>query len=109
LLYWLLWVQGLMENMRRWLLIVVLSASKVIFRQNSADAYDWSDPSTWHLQFWVVRGKFLFGTLEVGHVPWGYSGRIVKLTTHLHLVPRPKNEWSYTFTPPILHMVWCSV
>jgi hypothetical protein len=22
-------------------------------------------------------------------------------TTHLHLVPRSKNEWSYTYTPPI--------
>jgi hypothetical protein len=32
--------------------------------------------------------------------------RNVKLTTHLHLVPRSKNEWSYTFTPPIrLHDV----
>jgi len=30
----------------------------------------------------------------------------VKLTTHLHLVPRSKNEWSYTFTLPIcLHGV----
>jgi hypothetical protein len=25
----------------------------------------------------------------------------VKLTTHLHLVQRSKNEWSYTSTPPI--------
>jgi len=25
----------------------------------------------------------------------------VKLTTHLHLVPRSKNAWSYTSTPPI--------
>jgi len=25
----------------------------------------------------------------------------VKLTTHLHLVPRSKNEWNYTFTTPI--------
>jgi hypothetical protein len=30
----------------------------------------------------------------------------VTLSTHLHLVPRSKNEWSYTFTPPIrLHGV----
>jgi hypothetical protein len=30
----------------------------------------------------------------------------VKLTTHLHLVPRSKNEWSYNSTPPIrLHGV----
>jgi hypothetical protein len=25
----------------------------------------------------------------------------MKLTTHLHLVPRTKNAWSYTSTPPI--------
>jgi hypothetical protein len=25
----------------------------------------------------------------------------VKLTTHFHLVPRAKNEWSYTSTPPV--------
>jgi hypothetical protein len=37
-----------------------------------------------------------------GLFPWGYSSRGVKLTTHLHLVPRSKNEWSYTSTPPIL-------
>jgi hypothetical protein len=24
--------------------------------------------------------------------PWGYSGRVMKLITHLHLVPRSKNE-----------------
>jgi hypothetical protein len=30
----------------------------------------------------------------------------MKLTTHLHLVPRSKNAWSYTSTPPIrLHGV----
>jgi hypothetical protein len=38
--------------------------------------------------------------------PRGKSGRGVKLTTHLPLVPRSKNEWSYTSTPPIcLHGV----
>jgi hypothetical protein len=30
----------------------------------------------------------------------------MKLTTHLHLVPRSKNAWSYTSTPPLrLHGV----
>jgi len=30
----------------------------------------------------------------------------VKLTTHLHVVPTSKNEWSYTSTPPVrLHGV----
>jgi hypothetical protein len=39
--------------------------------------------------------------LKVIGCDWG-----VKLTTHLHLVPRSKNEWSYTFTHPIrLHGV----
>jgi hypothetical protein len=38
--------------------------------------------------------------------PMGTSGRGVKLIIHLHLVPRSKNDWSYTFTPPIrLHGV----
>jgi hypothetical protein len=37
-----------------------------------------------------------------GSHPASYpSGRAVKLTTHLHLVPRSKNAWSYTATPPI--------
>jgi hypothetical protein len=30
-------------------------------------------------------------------------------TLHLHLVPRSKNEWSYTSTPHYASMVWCSV
>jgi len=30
----------------------------------------------------------------------------MKLTTHLHLVPRSKNAWSYTYTPLVrLHGV----
>jgi hypothetical protein len=33
----------------------------------------------------------------------------VKLTTHLHLVPRSKNEWSYTSTPQFAFMAWCLV
>jgi hypothetical protein len=28
----------------------------------------------------------------------------VKLTTHLHLVPRSKNKWSYTSTPQYVFM-----
>jgi hypothetical protein len=41
-----------------------------------------------------------------GAVSLGESGRDVKLTTHLHLVQRSKNEWSYTSTPPLhLHGV----
>jgi hypothetical protein len=33
----------------------------------------------------------------------------VKLTTHLHLVPRTKNVWSYTSTPQYTFMAWGSV
>jgi hypothetical protein len=29
--------------------------------------------------------------------------------THLHLVPRSKNAWSYTSTPHYALMAWCSV
>jgi hypothetical protein len=35
-----------------------------------------------------------------GLFSWGLSSRGVKLTT-LHVVPRSKNAWSYTSTPPI--------
>jgi hypothetical protein len=49
---------------------------------------------------WVPRG---------GVFPWRWNGRGVKLTTHLHLVSRSKNAWSYTSTPPIrLHGVLLS-
>jgi hypothetical protein len=33
----------------------------------------------------------------------------VKLTTHLQLVPRLKNEWRCASTPPYAFMMWCSV
>jgi hypothetical protein len=36
-----------------------------------------------------------------GSFPGSKEARGVKLTTHLHLVPRSKNEWSYTSIPPI--------
>jgi hypothetical protein len=30
---------------------------------------------------------------------WGWGGRGVRLTAHFHLVPRSRNEWSYTISP----------
>jgi hypothetical protein len=39
----------------------------------------------------------------------GKSFRCVKLTTHLLLVPRSKNAWSYTSTPQYAIMTWCFV
>jgi len=48
--------------------------------------------------------------LAPGALSLGESGRCLKLTTHLYLVPRSKNEWSCTFTPTIhLHGVVFSV
>jgi hypothetical protein len=44
-----------------------------------------------------------------GLFPWWYNGRGMKLTIHLHLVPRSKNEWSYASTPQYASMAWCSV
>jgi hypothetical protein len=50
--------------------------------------------------------RSLISTGYRGLFPWGKSGQGVKLTTHLHLVPRSMNEWSYNFTSPIcLHGV----
>jgi hypothetical protein len=33
----------------------------------------------------------------------------MKLTTHLRIVPRSKNAWSYTYAPPYAFMALCSV
>jgi hypothetical protein len=44
-----------------------------------------------------------------GTLPLGLSDRVVNLTTHLHLAPRLKNEWSYTSIPQYAFMAWCSV
>jgi hypothetical protein len=44
-----------------------------------------------------------------GLFPWEYSCWSVKLTTHLHLVPRSKNAWSYALTPQYAFMAWCLV
>jgi hypothetical protein len=40
-----------------------------------------------------------------GFFPWRYSGRDVKLTTHLHLVPRSRMRWAYLHSPSTLS--WC--
>jgi hypothetical protein len=46
------------------------------------------------------RDNFTFTSL----VTEGSLSLGVKLTTHLHLVPRSKNEWSYTSTPQYAFM-----
>jgi hypothetical protein len=33
----------------------------------------------------------------------------MKLTTHLHPVPRSKNTWNYTSTSPYAFIAWCFV
>ena len=40
-------------------------------------------------------------TMRTGSLSRRYSGRIVELTTHPHLVPGLKKEWSYTSTAPL--------
>jgi len=41
-------------------------------------------------------------------VPVAHSQRPgMKLTTHLLLMPKSKNAWSYTYTHPIAFMTWC--
>jgi hypothetical protein len=63
---------------RRGLVIFLFTASRLAL-------WPTQPPIQW------VRGAF----------SWGLSDRSVKLTTHLHLVPRSKNEWSYTSSSPI--------
>jgi hypothetical protein len=39
--------------------------------------------------------------------PGGKAVGVVKLTTHLHLVPRSKNVWRYNSTPQYAFIAWC--
>jgi hypothetical protein len=39
----------------------------------------------------------------------GKAAGCVKLSTHLHLVPRLKNAWRYNSTPPHVVRAWCLV
>jgi hypothetical protein len=69
--------------------------------------------SEWHEWHTSVSSIFMILLLYILNRPSllsnGYQGSFrggkaagsVKLTTHFHLVPRSKNEWSYTSTHPI--------
>jgi hypothetical protein len=75
------------------------------------------------VRFPVGAGNFLFTTASrtalgptqppiqwvTGALSLGVKRPGVKLTTHLHLVPRSKNEWNYTSTTQYALMVWLSV
>jgi hypothetical protein len=41
--------------------------------------------------------------------PWGQSGRGMKLTTHLHLVPKSRMRGAILSFPQYAFMTWCSV
>jgi hypothetical protein len=44
-----------------------------------------------------------------GPFSWGQSSRDVRLTTHLHLVPRSRMRGAIPPIPRYVFMVWCSV
>jgi len=48
--------------------------------------------------------------MVTGVLSRGQSSQGVKITTHLHLVLKLKNEWNCTFTPPIHYafMAWAA-
>jgi len=59
-----------------------------------------------------IISKWILASYPMGNrgsFPGGKSGRTVKLTTHLHLVPRSRMHWAI---PPLLQYVfiaWCLV
>jgi hypothetical protein len=65
-------------------------------------------------------GIFLFTTVSTpalgttqmgtrGFFPGGYSGPGLKLTTHLHIVPRSRMYGGISPLPQYAFMAWCSV
>jgi hypothetical protein len=58
------------------------------------------------IQDWLCRPPSLLSSGYKDLFPWGYGGRGVKLTTHLHYY-RGKNAWNYTSTPQYAFMAWC--
>jgi len=42
-------------------------------------------------------------------IPGGLSREVERLNTYLHLVPRSRNPWSSTSTPPYAFIAWCSI
>jgi hypothetical protein len=58
-------------------------------------------------RFWGPPSLISNGYRGLSH--WVQSGRCVKLTTHLHLVPRSKNALRYTSTPLYVFVTWCLV
>jgi hypothetical protein len=64
-----------------------------LFTTGSRPALGLTQPSVQ----WVPAALFL-----------GYSGRGVKLTTHLPLVPRSKNRGAIPPLPKYAFLVWCS-
>jgi hypothetical protein len=52
---------------------------------------------------------YLFHFLKIKRVKWASLRWIHEANHSLHLVPRSKNERSYTSTPQYAFMGWCSV
>jgi len=85
----------LLEALKRSAISYLLDTGKVHIPQARPDRL-WGPPS-------------LLSNGSQGHFSWRQSGRDVKLTTHLHLMRRSKNAWSYNSIPQHAFMAWCSV
>jgi hypothetical protein len=112
------------------------SLGRCVRRLNASGCEVWASigQSWWTLHVINLRGSrvrfpagagnfFLFSTASrtaleptqssIQWVPrafsFGVRGRGVKLTTHLHLLPRLKNVWIYASTPQYAFMEWCLV
>jgi hypothetical protein len=81
------------------LLMIILPLYSMLYMIGSS-----SPGRGWEFFYSPPRPDRLWGPLSL--LFSGYQGSLPggkpAVASHLHLVPRSKNEWSYTFIPPIV-------